>query len=111
MSKEENKPAPLTWEKRCEESNGTMVMLPEEFREAVTKLEEELKELDELNVKVHKMSENQTLRWNTMWARIREKLAEKFGDAKIYTPGTTIGWDKQAKQEGKYVINIVPPQE
>lgn len=100
-----------SWKEIVDGSNHAMVFLPEKFKEEVAKLEEELSAFEKDSIELNKRSTEITHRWNDFWHRVRAEIAKEVGDEKVYKNDTSIGWNKQAKDEGELIINIITSQQ
>lgn len=91
------------WAENCAKSNGTMILLPEsmqesaaEFKQRSDAYKEKAREFDKLTAEFDTYAKN-------FWHQLRQAVEEK-GHADIYSKN--IGWNKQALEDGLFVINI-----
>jgi hypothetical protein len=97
----------LDWAKKCADSKGSQVMLPEGM---IEKAKEMFKLIDEINTaaaKVNKDNIKLNNVSNNLWFAAREALEEACGD-KVYK--MDMNFDEEAKKDGYYVINFSMPR-
>lgn len=91
------------WAERCAKSNGTMIMLPESMQEAAKEFKERSESYKEKAREFDKLTADFDTYAKNFWHQLRQAVEEK-GHPEIYS--RNIGWNKQAADDGLFVINI-----
>jgi hypothetical protein len=95
-----------TWAEKCAQSKGTMVMVPTEFAAELDKLFKQKDEVIQMQVDLNKKDMEAEHAWKTWWHNVRAAVAKLLGDKVVYAPGSKMGINVEAKEEGIWVINL-----
>jgi hypothetical protein len=97
----------LDWAKKCADSKGSQVMLPEGMIEKAKKMFALIDEINKMAATVNKQNIKLGNVSNNLWFEAREKLEEACGD-KVYK--MDMNFDENARKDGFYVVNFTAPE-
>lgn len=97
------------WTEQVEQSRGILAFLPDQFKEEAAEIERGRKEFNELlNTEIAEKEIDLQVATQTLFHKVR-KYWKEAGKKNIFS--RDIGWNKDALNEGIYVINVIdPPQ-
>ena len=94
------------WEKKCKESGGSMIMLPEALAELSKTYEKHFKEQEEKAAEYVKATYFWNKENNEFWCKVREAIALAHPEIKDIW-GKDLGWNTFADENGIKVVNLL----
>ena len=107
MSKTKN--TTITWAEKCKKSGGTSHLLPKNLTKDAKEIFDDIAELDNLSLELSKKKGAFQAKLAPFWHNVRTELDK--GGCKFAFTKSMIDFDKNAKEDGVFVINLLDENE
>lgn len=97
---------PEEWAKKCKESGGSMVMLPEALVELAKEYEKHFQDQEAKAAEYVKATYFWNKENNEFWCKVREAIALAYPEIKNIW-GKDLGWNTFAEENGVKVVNML----
>lgn len=97
---------PEEWEKKCKESGGSMIMLPEALVELAKTYEQHFQEQQARAAEFAKSTYFWNKENNEFWCKVREAIALANPEIENIW-GKDLGWNTFADEQGIKVVNLL----